>query len=99
MGARAVLLGRRHRRGQREGRPLRRPPWVVRGPAGDRSSLRPGSREGQVAGDCCDAVGASSAWVLAFGAVLPRDFWDAEVTFFLHVEKYSFISIGATVNK
>lgn len=99
MGPRSVLLGWRHRHGESEG-------WLApsssAGSCGllrGRRALRPSSREGQEARICRDAVGASSAWVPAFGAVLPQDFWDAEVTFFIHVEKYSFISIGATVNK
>lgn len=35
----------------------------------------------------------------AFRAVLFEDFRETEVTVFIHVEKYSFIGIGATVNK
>lgn len=40
------------------------------------------------------SVGVLNVWGCPF-----EDFWEMEVTFFIHVEKYSFISIGATVNK
>lgn len=61
------------------------------------SSRKLGSCEVAAAGaprQCALPLGAR-----AFGAVLSGDFWETEVTFFIHVEKYSFISIGATVNK
>lgn len=50
---------------------------------------------------CYNAVGGSLRLLgfLTFGAVVSEDFRETEVTFFIHVEKYSFISIGATVNK